>query len=342
MHRTDRERATQREIRRQQNVRRQRAAVRDARARRANPRAVSPATRPSTLAAAEAPSFWRDAFVVTVGTLLTAAICAVILFGASLASAEAREPAQTLKDMFTRFGLPFTDTPAEPTAPAAYMPLFIDSSVSDGAIIDDAPLMYATPSVGDLAFIVVEADGTNVPTVAGWTATPCSGQTTTGSGSYMFYQILADVNPTRLIAINAGDHIAHFMFGIKAGTFDAADPFEDACAQADLGTTGSLASTGIAIVNANSLVITKFTTARDANATGWLADVATDGAEYDQWTEAAGVHAGDSYIKNIGTGGGNALVFGVMQTAGTSGSVTATATADYHTVMTIAVNGATP
>jgi hypothetical protein len=201
--------------------------------------------------------------------------------------------------------------------------------------------MYTGATIGDLAFINVESDGGTGVTVPGWVEVPCSDQSDTGTTLQVFYLVLLGTNPTRLVEVNGADHISHFTWGVKVGSFDAADPFETDCSQAALGTTGTLNSVSMDTVNDNSLVVTVFGTARDASSTtNWVTVTGTTGSTYAPWTgDANSVNRVAGLGKNNGNGGATQLIMGVQETAGATGIVTGTAVSDVQTTITFAING---
>jgi hypothetical protein len=263
------------------------------------------------------------------------------LLVAGWATAETRDVDSAKLGMFDRFGATFTDTPGTPATPTIYTPIFVDSGTVSGAAGDLTPAMYTGAAIGDLAIAVVESDGPNVPTMAGWTAVSCSGIQDTGTELNVFYQILASTTPTRTIAINTGDHLTGFIFGFKVGSFNASTPLETACNATALGTTTAPASVAVTTVNNTSMVVTVFSTDRDANSGAWVSSITTTGSTADPFEgTASAVGSVGGGIKNLGNGGGVHVILGLQATAGSTGIVSGTATSAVHTVITIAVNGA--
>ena len=230
-----------------------------------------------------------------------------------------------------QIGAPFTSTP-EPTIPAVFLPFYIDEGASDGAIIDDTPAMYTGQAIGDLAFITVESANDFKPTIAGWTEVPCS-DVGTGAGCpdgdtctnlTVWYQILAGTNPTRLISINGGDHIIHFTFGFKGGSFNAADPFENNCGTNTQAATTALSNPGFVSENDNSMIVTIFATPHDGNGSFWVSSIAVTG-QTNPWTGVVdGAQQVAAYTKNTGDGGGNSVILGIKPIAGATGTLTGT------------------
>jgi hypothetical protein len=238
-------------------------------------------------------------------------------------------------------GLPFEDTQVGPGVPDIYTPQFIDEGNSDGATVDDTPNMYLNSAIGDLAFVIVESDGTSVPTIsAGWTPVPCTAIQDPGETELnIWWQILESTQPSRTVSINGGDHIAHYTFGFAPGSFDPDTPFETDCAKAALGTVTTLVSTAIVTENDNSMVVTAFGTGRDGNSTGpFITVVNTIGQNpIDGTSPSVGVVAG--YGKSTGNGGGSQVNITLQEVAGTTGVVTGTAVSAVYTVITFAING---
>lgn len=263
------------------------------------------------------------------------------LLVAGWATAETRDVDSAKLGMFDRFGATFTDTPGTPATPTIYTPVFVGAGTVTGAAGDITPAMYTGAAIGDLAIAVVESDGTNVPTMAGWTAVTCSGIQDTGTELNVFYQILAGVDPTRLIAVNTGDHLTGFIFGFKVGSFNASTPLETACNATALGSTTTPASVAITTANNTSMVVTVFSTDRDVNSGPFVSALATTGSTSNPFEgTASAVTSAAGGIKNLGNGGGVEVILGLQATAGSTGIVSGTATVGVMTVITIAVNGA--
>jgi hypothetical protein len=266
-------------------------------------------------------------------------LLALVALLAGSAYAETRDVNPTLQTLFDRMGLPFEDTQPGPGVPAIYTPQYIDEGNTDGATVDDTPNMYIGAAIGDLAFIIVESDGTNVPTVDGWAAVPCNAIQDTGTELNIFWQILESTSPTRLVSINGGDHIAQWTFGFKVGTFNPTTPFETDCAKAALGTTDTPVSTAIVTENDYSMVVIAFGSGLDANRTAdWMTVTTTIGMNpIDGTSPSVGVANG--YGRSTGNGGGSQVNISLQVEAGTTGVVTGSAIESVHTVITFAING---
>jgi hypothetical protein len=259
----------------------------------------------------------------------------------SVGYAETRDVNPTILEMFDQGFAPFTDTP-DPAVGDEYIPTYIDEGATDGATIDDSPGMYTGAEIGDLVFINVQTANDFAPTVAGWTAVPCSGQgSSTGANRIdAFYQIIASTNPTRLVSINGGDHIIEHTWGMKVGSFNASDPFEDNCSQADLGLTTDVSSASFVTENDNSMVVVLLTSNKDGNFGVISSNFATAGDMTNPYTLEPGIQAINGYGKNTGSGGGVTIYMGIQVTAGAVGVSSGTAEERDYVVISFAINGA--
>jgi hypothetical protein len=268
-----------------------------------------------------------------------------LILASSVGYAETRDIQTPIQNMFDGMGAPFTAT--DLGTPAAWIvPIYIDEGNSDGnAGSTDNPPLYTGIQTGDLMFVAIESHGDNAPTMAvAWTQVGCSPVTSTGDTELtVFYDIIESANPSRTITLNGGDHISHWTFGFRAGTFDADTPFEVDCGSADLGAGTALASDPIDTVSNGTFILTFFSSDLDASGGQWATTLTTDNAtEVNVYTGVADLSVPyiNGYLKNTGGGGGIQIQGVWLPATGTSGIVSGVADdSATHTTLTIGING---
>jgi hypothetical protein len=267
-------------------------------------------------------------------------LLALVALLAGTAYAETRDVNPTLLDMFDQSFAPFTPTP-EPVVGVNLIPFYIDEGANKFATGGtDTPAMYTGATIGDLAFMVVHHGDGGTPALAGWTEVPCSDQTTGTMRLTVWYLVLESTNPTRLIT-GGVDHTISYTFGLKVGTFDAADPFEDACSYSVEATpTTSVSIDGFVIENPDSMVITVWGSQHDGTGSNFITSIAQTGV-HSAWTEEEGTYSAPAgFTKNTGTGGGAMTLIAVAHEAGTLGTQTATSQwSEPYVGISFAVNG---